>query len=179
MSATQRRLLFLTLALVLTLVMTVPALASPPSTYVTNQGFSATLNAADVGTYQISLMGNSLDFTTYALNQSVPSQSPLTIYNSGSQDFDVYVSADTAPSYMGMYWLQFSDSPGQDQVRWTLTQWPGMGMDTSVNEMYASSFGNLYPSNAMTLYSDLLMGSGLSYPAWYTWSGTVYAVPTP
>jgi hypothetical protein len=180
MDVTQRRVLFLILALVLILaMMTAPALAAPPTTYATSQGFTATLNAADTGSYQISLMGNSLDFTTYALNQSVPSQNALSIYNMGARAFDVYVSADSAPSYMGMYWLGFSDYPGQDQVRWTLTQWPNMGMDTSVNEMYATNFGTLYSYNAMTLYSNLLMGSGLSYPAWYSWTGTVYAVPTP
>ena len=98
----------------------------------------------------------------------------------GSRAFDVYVSADSAPSYMGMYWLGFSDYPGQDQVRWTLTQWPNMGMDTSVNEMYASSFGTLSSYNV----NDALLESVRWVPAsptrrQYSWSGTVYAVPTP
>jgi len=175
----KRRGPVLLLVVVIALWATTPALAAPPTTYAGSQGFTVTLNAADVGAYQISLMGSSLDFTVYAPYQSVSSQYPLSIYNSGTRDFDVYVSADTAPSYMGMYWLGFSDSPGQDQVRWTLTQWPGMGMDTSVDDMYASYFGTLYTYSSMTLYSNLQMGSGVSYPGQYTWTGTVYAVPAP
>ena len=146
---------------------------------ITSNGFTATLNAADVGTYQISLMGNSLDFSTSALNQTAPSQSPLYIYNSGTHAFDVYVGADSTPSYMGMYFLGFSDNPGQDQVRWTLTQSPGTGTDTSVSETYPSYFGMLSAMGSMTLYSNVQMGTGLTYPAQYSWSGTVYAVPTP
>ena len=175
----KRRILFLLLALVITLTVAVPALATTPTTYATSQGFSATLNAADPGTYQISLMANSLDFATSQPYQSVSSQNPLSVYNSGSRAFDVYVSADGAPSYMGMYWLGFSDSPGQDQVRWTLTQWPNMNMDTSISDTYAASFGTISPGNSMTLYSNLYMGSGLTYAGQYSWTGTVYAVPTP
>jgi hypothetical protein len=174
-----RRGSVLLVVLAIALCASAPALAAPPPTFAGSQGFTVTLNAADVGAYQISLMGSSLDFTVYTPYQSVASQTQLSIYNSGSRNFDVYVSADTAPSYMGWYWLGFSDYPGQDQVRWTLTQWPGMGMDTSVNEMYASYFGTLYTYSSMTLYSNLQMGSGLSYPGQYTWTGTVYAVPTP
>jgi hypothetical protein len=174
-----RRVFLLLFLVALALCAAAPALAAQPPTYAGSQGFTVTLNAADVGAYQISLMGGTLDFTVYSPYQSAASQTPLSIYNSGTRNFDVYVSADYAPNYMGMYWLGFSDSPGQDQVRWTLTQWPGMGMDTSVNEMYASYFGTLYTYSSMTLYSNLQMGSGLTYPGQYTWTGTVYAVPTP
>jgi hypothetical protein len=175
----KRRVSILLLALVMAALMTAPALAATPTTYAASQGFSATLNAADPGTYQISLSGNSLDFSTNGPNDYVASQYPLSIYNGGNRDFEVYVSADGAPSYMGMYWLGFSDYPGQDQVRWTMTQWPSMGMDTPVCDWYASNFGTLSAGNYMTLYSNLQMGTGLTYPGQYTWSGTVYAVPLP
>ena len=173
----QRKVLLSLLTLVIVLTMAAPAMATtPPSTnYATSQGFTATLDAADAGTYQISLMG-SLDFATYQANQSVSSQSPLSIYNGGTRSFYVYVSADNPPSYMGMYKLWFSDYPGQDQVRWTLT--PQYGPEMSVSDQYATSFGSIDPGNSMTLYSTLYMGSGITYPGQYSWTGTVYAVPT-
>ena len=175
----RRIAIIMILTLVAVLATTVPSLASPPTTYVTSQGFSATLDAAGAGMYQISLMGNSLDFAMSGPwgCQTLQSQNPLSIYNSGTMQFDVYVSADGAPSYMGMYYLGFSDSPGQDQVRWSLSPYPWMGMDTTVSDMWASNFGGLSPSNSMTLYSFLYTGSGVTYPALYGWTGTVYAVP--
>jgi hypothetical protein len=176
----RRVLLFLLVLVIAIFGISASAVASPPTTYATSQGFTATLNAASAGTYQISLMGNSLDFTMSGADayQTLGSQSPLSIYNSGTAPFDVYVSADSAPSYMGYYYLGFSDMPGQDQVRWALSPYssPGMG-DTSVTDMYASGFGPLSPYNSMTLYSFLYTGSGVSYPGQYGWSGTVYAVP--
>ena len=168
----QRKVLLSLLTLVIVLTMAAPAMATTPP--ATSQGFTATLDAADAGTYQISLMG-SLDFATYQANQSVSSQSPLSIYNGGTRSFYVYVSADNPPSYMGMYKLWFSDYPGQDQVRWTLT--PQYGPEMSVSDQYATSFGSIDPGNSMTLYSTLYMGSGITYPGQYTWTGTVYAVP--
>jgi len=158
-----------------TLAMAVPALASTPTTYVNSAGFTVSLDATNANSYQISLMSNSLDFSGAMPSQMVSSQSPLYVYNSGQKNFDVYVSADGVPTLSGMYSLGFSDSPGQDQVRWTLTQWPGM--DMSVTDGWATDFGTLSPSGGMTLYSNLYMGSSLSYAGQYTWTGTVYAVP--
>ena len=172
----KRILILAVLLVVITLVASVPALASTPTTYMNSQGFSVTLDAANANSYQISLMGNSLDFTSSGPNQMVSSQSPLYIYNSGTRNFDVYVSADGSPSN-GWYSLSFSDSPGQDQLRWTLTPYSWPGMDTSVTDSWASNFGTLSPSSGMTLYSNLYMGNGLTYDGHYTWSGTVYAVP--
>ena len=178
----RKRMVFILIAgLLATLAFAAPALASPPTTYYASGGFTATLDAAGAGTYQISLYGNSIDFTMSGPQayQTLQSQSPLSVYNSGTAAFDMYVSADGSPSYMGMYSLGFSDMPGQDQVRWTLgtNSWPGGG-DTSVSDMWATGFGRLYPSNSMTLYSFLYTGSGISYPGQYSWGGTVYAVPT-
>ena len=175
----RRGLSWFVVAAAITLATAAPALATtPPSTnFATSQTFTVTLDAADPGTYQMSLMGG-LDFSTYAMNQTVSSQNPLYITNTGTRAFDVYVSADTVPAYMNMYFLAFSDSPGQDQVRWTLTQTPNMGMDTSINESYAANFGTLNPGGGMTLFSTVQMGTGLTVPGEYTWSATVYGVPT-
>ena len=90
----------------------------------------------------------------------------------------MYVSADTLPALMGVYHLAFSDSPGQDQVRWTLTQTPNTGSDTAISESSAANFGTINPGNGMTLYSRVQVGTGLTHPGQYTWSATVYAVPT-
>ena len=172
-------LLLLLVAVGITLAVTAPALAAtPPSTNVaTSESFTVTLDAADPGTYQMSLMGG-LDFSTEGVNRSVPSQNPLYVSNTGTKAFDVYVSADTVPTYMNMYTLSFSDSPGQDQVRWTLTRTPNAGMDTSVSESYAANFGTINPGDGMTLYSTVQMGTGLTYAGQYTWNATVYAEPT-
>ena len=147
-------LLLLLVAVGITLAVTAPALAAtPPSTNVaTSESFTVTLDAA--------------------------SQNPLYVSNTGTKAFDVYVSADTVPTYMNMYTLSFSDSPGQDQVRWTLTRTPNAGMDTSVSESYAANFGTINPGDGMTLYSTVQMGTGLTYAGQYTWNATVYAVPT-
>ena len=161
---------------VVTAAMTVPALATPPSTdYAASETFTSTLNAADSATYHISLTGG-LDFGTCNVNQTVSSQNPLNISNSGTDPFLVYISADTPPSSMGSS-LAFSDSPGQDQVRWSFTGSPGMGTGTSVSDAYAAAFGSLGAGNIMTLYSNLQMGTGLTHPGQYTWTATVYAVP--
>jgi spore coat protein U-like protein len=164
---------------VIILAVTFPALATPPSTdYATSETFTSTMDAEDPGTYHISLLGG-LDFGTCAVNQTVPSQNPLHISNDGTETFAVYVSADEVPSLMGAHYLEFSDYPGQDQVRWTLTQSPNTGTDIAINESAAASLGTVNPGDCMTLYSTVQVGTGLTHPGQYTWSATVYAVPAP
>ena len=140
-------------------------------------GVTVTVDATDVGTYQVSLLGNHLDFSVGAVGQLARSQDPLSIINSGSAPFEVYVSADTPPSSGPGHQLSFSDSPGQDQVCWSLSVTPDVGGGVSVTDTSAAGFGVLRPGGSLTLYSYLRMGSGLGYPGVYTWTGTVYAVP--
>jgi hypothetical protein len=175
----KRVVLVVLLTLAAVLALAAPAVASPPTTYATSQGFTATLDAANAGTYQVSLYGNGYYFTTSGSSpyQTLYSQEQMTVYNSGTMPFSLFVSADGPPSWMGMYNLSFSDSPWQDQVRWSLSLSSMPGGDTSITDSSASGFGNLYPSSSMTLYSFLNTGSGFSYPAQYSWTGTVYAVP--
>lgn len=170
-------LFLLSVAVVITLAVTIPALATPPSTdYATSETFTSTVDAQDTGTYNISLLG-SLDFGTCAANQTVSSQNPLFVSNDGTEAFDVYVSANDVPSLMGAHHLAFSDSPGQDQIRWALTQTPNTGSGTAINESSAANFGTVTPGDGMTLYSSVQVGTGLTHPGEYNWSATVYAVP--
>ncbi len=175
----RRPILFLlSVAAVIALAVTVPALATPPSTdYADSETFTSTMDAEDPGTYHMSLLG-SLDFGTCAVNQTVSSQNPLFISNDGTKAFDVYVSANDVPSLAGAHHLAFSDSPGQDQVRWALTQTPNPGSGTAISESAAANFGSVGPGDGMTLYSTVHVGTGLTHPGEYTWSATVYAVPT-
>jgi hypothetical protein len=175
----KRVVLVVLLTLAAVLALAAPAVASPPTTYATSQGFTATLDAANAGTYQVSLYGNGYYFTTSDSSpyQTLYSQEPMTVYNSGTMPFSLFVSADGPPTWMGMYNLSFSDSPSQDQVRWSLSQSSTPGGDTSITDSWATTFGDLYPTNSMTLYSFLTTGSGFTYPAQYSWTGTVYAVP--
>jgi len=167
----------LVLFVVISLSMAVPALATPPSGDIAaSQSFTSTLEAADSGTYHISLMGG-LDFATCDVGQTISSQNSPYVSNDGTKAFDVYISANTAPSALSQYHLAFSDSPGQDEVRWTLSTTADMGVGKSVDESRAVSFGTLEPGDGMTLYSSVEMGTALTHPGRYTWSATVYAVP--
>lgn len=150
---------------------------SAASTTEASQGVTVTMDASDVGTYQISLLGSDLDFTVTGLNQLVESQNPLSIVNSGTASFDVYVSADSPPSSGLEHQLSFSDSPGHNQVRWSLAAEPDAAQAVSVTDTNAAGFGALGPGQSITLYSYLQMGSGLDYPGVYGWHATVYAVP--
>ena len=150
---------------------------SETSTTGASEGVTVTVDATDVGTYQLSLLGSDLDFTVNAVDQLVRSQDPLSIINTGTAPFDVYVSADAAPASGTEHRLSFSDSPGLDQVRWSLSVTPDAGGSVSVTDSMAAGFGVLEPGGSLTLYSYLRIGSGLSYPGVYRWTGTVYAVP--
>jgi hypothetical protein len=182
MNVKKRLVLVVLLTLAAVIAYAAPALASPPTTYVGSQGFTATLDATNAGNYQISLYGSGYSFATSgsASYQSLTSPDSLSVYNSGSLPFNVWVSADASPyDSQHMWGLGFSDSPGQDQVRWTLSpnSWPNSGYDQSVTDSWATPFGSVDPGNSTTLYSFLYTGSGFSHATQYGWTGTVYAVP--
>ena len=175
----QRRIfLLLAVAMIAMVVTAVPAFAGAPvSSYSSSMGFTVSMTTVTETEYEIQLIGHSLDFNTTGVNQTVASQTPLSILNSGARKFDVYVSADAPPSLSGAHVLSFSDSPGMDQVRWTLVQHPGTGLDSSVTDTAATFFGTIDPGDGMALYSTVQMGTGLTYAGQYAWSATVYAVP--
>jgi hypothetical protein len=155
---------------------TVTTIAS--SDTAARQGLTVTADAGDVDSYQLSLLGNSLDFVLDSSNAWCRSETPLSIVNNGVRPFEVYISADAPPSNsIGGYPLTFSESPDADQVHWVLSSRPEVEGATSVSDTYAADLGEIAPGGSLTLYSFLSIGSGLTYPGTYTWNATVYAVP--
>jgi hypothetical protein len=154
---------------------TVTTIAS--SDTAASQGLTVTADAGDVDSYQLSLLGNSLDFVLDSSNAWSRSETPLSIVNNGTRPFEVYISADAPPLSMGRYSLTFSESPGADQLHWVLSPRPETDGAISVSDTYAADLGEIAPGGSLTLYSFLSIGSGLTHPGTYTWNATVYAVP--
>ena len=145
----------------------------------TTTGVTVTTVAADAGFYQVSLLGNDLGFQFPGFGQWAQSQNPLSIVNSGDSPFDVYISANSAPASGPGHLLRFSDSPGQNEARWLLSEQASSGSGHSVTDSVATGFGTVLPGGSLTLYSYLLMGTGLEHAGVYSWTATVYAVPAP
>jgi len=164
------------LVVLITLGLVSPALATTPTTYVSSQGISATVVAADADVYQLSLYGsNSLDFGSLQPGQSGPSQNSLVFQNDGNRAFQLLISADYSPTN-GWATLPLVDySPGTDQVMWTLNG--GWG-ELPITDWGLTDFGTLQPGNGVTLSSTLYMGGAISYTGQqYNWTATAYAVP--
>jgi hypothetical protein len=140
-------------------------------------GIRITVDATDVGTYQLSLLGSQLDFKVTALGQTVQSQDPLTVVNNGTAQFDIYIGADSAPASTSGDRLSFSDPPGKDQISWSLASVADEAQGAPVSDGPATDFGILAPGRSLTLYSYLRLGDGLEHPGIYRWTATVYAVP--
>lgn len=144
----------------------------------TSTTFTVTVEPQDAETYQLALLGSDLDFAVSASGQSAQSQAPLSIVNTGTAPFGVFVGADMAPADAGGHQLRFSDSPQHDEVCWSLSTTADIAGGVAISDSSAAGFGVLEPGRSLVLYSYLRLGSGLDYPGVYSWTGTVYAVPT-